>query len=109
MTAIALSSTAAREIRRLQTLRGQPDSYLRLRVAPGGCADLHYVLELAIAPADGDCVYESEAVGIVVDAASDRQLRGLRLDYAEDLMGGGFRFQNPQATATCSCGHSFSL
>jgi len=106
---VALSPTAAREIRRLQALRGQPESCLRLRAAPGGCADWHYVFELVAAPEPGDRTYSSEGVAIAVEAASEPYLRGLRLDYAEDLMGGGFRFQNPAAIATCSCGHSFTV
>ncbi|NJL00110.1 MAG: iron-sulfur cluster assembly accessory protein [Spirulinaceae cyanobacterium SM2_1_0] len=105
---VVLSTTAAREIRRLQSLRGQADSVLRLRVASGGCAAWHYVLEWVAAAAPDDCIYLSEGMQIVVDPGSDRHIQALRLDYAEDLMGGGFRFENPQATTTCSCGNSFS-
>ncbi|MBD0303495.1 MAG: iron-sulfur cluster assembly accessory protein, partial [Tolypothrix sp. T3-bin4] len=47
-------------------------------------------------------------VQIVIDTNSYNQINGLTIDYSEDLMGGAFRFQNPQAVATCGCGNSFS-
>ncbi len=105
---ITLTSPAAREIRRLQTLRGPSQRYVRLGVAAGGCAAWHYVLELVAAPVAGDRTVDSEGIQIAIATESVPYLQGLRLDYAEDLMGGGFRFQNPQAVSTCSCGHSFA-
>jgi len=56
-----------------------------------------------------DRVYNCSGITVVVDAQSVNYVRDLLLDYSEDLMGGGFRFHNPQAIATCSCGNSFSV
>lgn len=106
---IQLSSAAATEIKRLQQTNGNPSSYLRIAVRSGGCSDLHYVLEFIDCPQKGDRQYETQGLAIAIDPETEIAIRGLRLDYSEDLMGGGFRFHNPNATQSCSCGHSFSL
>ncbi|MCW6037918.1 iron-sulfur cluster assembly accessory protein [Spirulina subsalsa FACHB-351] len=108
---ITLTATAAQEIRRLQATQTpstpSPPLPLRLQVKPGGCASFYYDLSFS-STQDGDQRYESQGIEICVDPESDRHLQDLRLDYSEDLMGGGFRFHNPNAANTCGCGHSFS-
>jgi iron-sulfur cluster assembly accessory protein len=106
---IVLSQSAAHEIRRLQETCNTPDSQLRLSVKAGGCADFYYILGFADAVTSSDRRYESTGIEIIVDPESDRYLSDLKLDYSQDLMGGGFRFHNPQALKTCSCGNSFSV
>lgn len=116
---IHISQAAATEIKRVQISRNQPDSLFRLRVKPGGCSGLFYSLELdepsrasnslSESSAGGDLIYEIQGICVVVDELSSSSVRGLKLDYSEDLMGGGFRFQNPHATYTCSCGLSFAI
>jgi iron-sulfur cluster assembly protein len=106
---IQLSSAAAAEIKRLQKINGNPSSYLRIAVRSGGCSDLHYVLEFIDCPQKGDREYESQNIPLAIDTETEAAIQGLRLDYSEDLMGGGFRFHNPNAIQSCSCGHSFSL
>jgi iron-sulfur cluster assembly accessory protein len=105
---IELSQAAANEIRRLQHSRLLPKSYFRISVKPGGCSQLYYTLELQEHPQSGDRSYTCQGVKILVAADSEPYIENLKLDYAEDLMGGGFRFQNPKATHTCSCGLSFT-
>jgi iron-sulfur cluster assembly accessory protein len=105
---IDLSQAAANEIKRLQESCQQIGSYFRIGVKAGGCSGLYYTLELSATPQAGDCLYESQGISIIVDAESESYLQTLKLDYAEDLMGGGFRFQNPNASTTCGCGLSFS-
>ncbi|MEM9538394.1 MAG: iron-sulfur cluster assembly accessory protein [Cyanobacteria bacterium P01_E01_bin.42] len=106
---IVLTQAAAREIRRLQETCDQPDGQLRLSAKAGGCAGFFYGLEFAETVETRDRRYESEGIAIVVDVESDRVLNGLQLDYSQDLMGGGFRFHNPNAVKTCSCGNSFAI
>jgi iron-sulfur cluster assembly accessory protein len=104
---LELTPAAAREIKRLQTSRLQPETHFRIGVKTGGCSGLYYYLELSSKVEDSDRHYECHAIPILVDAASDAYLQNLKVDYAEDLMGGGFRFHNPKAVATCGCGLSF--
>jgi len=93
-TMIELSPAAAREIERWSQSRCLTGSYLRLAVKNGGCSGLHYHLELTPIVAENDRFYQSQGINILVDPDSDRYLQILKLDYSEDLMGGGFRFTN---------------
>ncbi len=107
---IQISPAAAQEIKRLQTSRQKIDSYLRLGVKQGGCSGFFYTLDLE---RDFDChtesSHQSNGIKIIVDRQSELLLQNLNLDYSEDLMGGAFRFQNPKAATTCSCGQSFAI
>lgn len=106
---ISISSAAAQEIRRIQVSQRKPNSNLRIEVRAGGCSGFFYTLELSETIAAGDCVEESGGVSVLLAEDSCQYIEGLRLDYTEDLMGGGFRFYNPNASASCSCGLSFAL
>ncbi|MCA2669005.1 MAG: iron-sulfur cluster assembly accessory protein [Microcystis sp. M114S2] len=105
---IELSPAAAREIERWSQSRRLRGSYLRLAVKNGGCSGLHYHLELTDIAAENDRFSQSQGINILVDPDSDRYLQILKLDYSEDLMGGGFRFTNANTQNTCGCGLSFS-
>jgi iron-sulfur cluster assembly accessory protein len=109
---IYLSKTATKEIRRLQGKspgKDSPEPRVRLAIAPGGCAGWYYSLSFVEEVAVGDRFYDCDGISIVLDSQSLSHLSGITLDYSEDLMGGGFRFHNPQATKICSCGNSFAL
>jgi iron-sulfur cluster assembly accessory protein len=68
-----------------------------------------YVLEFEQEPRSDSQVYVLEGLEVVIDQPSAPYLNGLTVDYTEDLMGGGFRFHNPNATHTCGCGNAFSV
>lgn len=106
---INLSEAAVDEIKRLQLRRQKPEAQLRLGVQKGGCADLYYTIDFEEAPKSGDRVYDCGDISIVVDEASVNYISELTLDYSEDLMGGGFRFHNPNAVESCGCGNSFRV
>lgn len=106
---IQLSPSAANEVKRLKSKRQESELRLRLGVQSSGCSGLSYAMGLDHQLQTDDQVYESDGIQIVVDAASLNYLEGLVIDYSEDLMGGGFRFHNPNAGQTCGCGNSFSL
>jgi iron-sulfur cluster assembly protein len=105
---IELTPAAIKEIKRIQTSRQQPDTYFRLGVTEGGCSGLCYVLELSQTKEESDRVYPLDQITLVIDSDSLPYLEQLRVDYAEDLMGGGFRFTNPNTQSSCSCGASFA-
>lgn len=106
---IQISEAAQQEIRRIQSTREQLDSYLRLDVKEGGCSGLYYTLDWEKEITRRDRVYSQKEFSVIIDESSLPYLNQLTLDYTEDLMGGGFRFKNPQAAQSCSCGISFSL
>jgi iron-sulfur cluster assembly protein len=113
---INLSPAAINEISRLKSK--QPSNVLfRLRVKSGGCADWFYDLAFdTTVKSDSDRLEQStdqivelHDIRVVIDPETLKYINGLSIDYSEDLMGGAFRFNNPQATSTCSCGNSFSI
>lgn len=106
---IQLSPSAAAEVKRLRSKRQESELRLRLGVQSSGCSGLSYAMDLDHQLQAGDRVYESDGIQIVIDDASLNYLEGLVIDYSEDLMGGGFRFHNPNAGQTCGCGNSFAL
>ncbi|WAL60350.1 HesB/IscA family protein [Thermocoleostomius sinensis] len=106
---IHLSPAAIAEVHRIQSKATHPNIAVRLSVKSGGCADFYYALELDDAIATADYIQTCDGLQIVVDADSLPYVDGLKIDYTEDLMGGGFRFDNPNAVSNCGCGNSFSV
>jgi iron-sulfur cluster assembly accessory protein len=84
-----------------------PDGGLRIYVQGGGCSGFSYGMVLDEV-SEGDQIYETNGVKVIVDPMSLRYLEGAEVDYKEDLMGGGFAIKNPNAASTCGCGHSFN-
>lgn len=105
---IDLTPAAVAEIERLKLNQQTAASFLRLKVKSGGCLKLFYELTLESQAAPEDRQLEIKGIALVVDSQSWEYVRELQLDYAEDLMGGGFRFHNPQSKNTCGCGISFT-
>ncbi|HLP88789.1 MAG TPA: iron-sulfur cluster assembly accessory protein [Nostocaceae cyanobacterium] len=105
---IKLSPSATQEIERLK-LKQKSDILFRLRVKVGGCSGLFYDVSFEQAVTSQDQIFDVNGISLVIDQGSINYINGLTLDYSEDLMGGGFRFHNPQATLTCSCGNSFAV
>jgi iron-sulfur cluster assembly protein len=109
---IHLSPAAIHEISRLkqQRLTAKLNArWVRLSVSPGGCADFYYSLEFGDRVLGEEHLYNCEGVEVVIDPHSLQYLQGTTIDYSEDLMGGGFRFHNPNATQSCDCGNSFAI
>ncbi len=106
---IQLSKAAVHEVLRLQRKSNQPNPLFRLGVQSSGCSGMSYTLSFDAEARPSDQLYTCDGVQVVVDQQSLTYLEGLRLDYSEDLMGGGFRFHNPNATQTCGCGNSFAV
>lgn len=106
---INLTKAAVQEIVRLKSKHDNPDSLFRLKVKPGGCCSLCYIMEFDEEISPEDLIYDRDTVKVIVDAQHLSYINGLTLDYSEDLMGGGFRFNNPNAKVGCGCGNSFSV
>lgn len=68
-----------------------------------------YSLEFEETPRPEDRVYDCNGISVVVAQQQINYIDGLTLDYSEDMMGGGFRFHNPNAKQSCGCGNSFSI
>jgi iron-sulfur cluster assembly accessory protein len=89
--------------------REQQGSYLRLAISGGGCNGLSYKMKFVPEPKRGDIVVRTGGATVVVDSKSALYLKGTHLDYSSAMVAGGFKFSNPNAKASCSCGESFSV
>ena len=114
----AIIHIAPKAMKRLRELRsqqpeGQNEIILRMGVRNGGCSGLSYAMDFSTRDAieEDDAVdeYADEGVICVVDAKSMLYLYGLELDYSDELIGGGFKFFNPNAEESCGCGSSFGV
>lgn len=106
--AITMTPAAAEHIRRSLSARGHGEG-IRLGVRTSGCSGMAYVLEFVDAPADGDQVYETDGVKVVVDPKSLAYLEGTELDFVREGLNEGFKFNNPNTRDACGCGESFSV
>ncbi|MGE0454884.1 MAG: iron-sulfur cluster insertion protein ErpA [Vicinamibacteria bacterium] len=106
---ISLTETAVSKVKGIieQEQASMPQGGLRIYVQGGGCSGFSYGMVLDEV-SDGDQVFETAGVKVIVDPMSFRYLDGAEVDYKEDLMGGGFAIKNPNASSSCGCGHSFS-
>ena len=89
--------------------RENQGNLLRVGITGGGCNGLSYRLRFVDSPKEGDILVSTASVQILVDCKSALYLKGTELDYSNQLISGGFKFTNPNATSSCSCGESFSI
>ncbi|HVO43684.1 MAG TPA: iron-sulfur cluster insertion protein ErpA [Aggregatilineales bacterium] len=104
---LIVTPAAAAKVRELLDQRSIPDYALRVFVQGGGCSGLQYGMAFAQQPEEFDTVVEAEGVKLIVDPTSLMYVGGATIDFVDSLMGGGFRIDNPNAVASCGCGHSF--
>jgi iron-sulfur cluster assembly protein len=105
---VRVTKDASIKINELKT-RENKGEYLRIRITGGGCNGLSYNMKFVELGKKGDILVESQEVKVLVDSKTTLYLRGTTLDYSNKLVAGGFKFSNPNAKASCSCGESFNL
>ena len=81
---------------------------LRVAVEGGGCSGFQYDIRLD-APAEDDLVLERDGQKVLIDSVSLPFLADATIDFTEELIGARFTIENPNATASCGCGTSFSI
>lgn len=106
---INLSHSAVAEIRKMMQDRGLAEAMVRFGVEAGGCSGLQYSMDFDDQVHDDDAVFTQDGVKVVCDRESLSFLDGLKVDFSTKLMGGGFKFENPNATRSCGCGTSFRV
>ena len=105
---IVVTDHAGKKLRDL-IVQEQSSNYLRVKITGGGCNGLSYKMKLVDDAKRGDILVRSSGVKVLVDTKSALYLRGTQLDFSDKMIGGGFKFSNPNATSSCSCGESFSI
>ena len=105
---VTISASAAKRVAAI--LQKEPQgSVLRLAVNGGGCSGFSYAFEIAPGGAADDLVLTRDAATLVIDPVSLDFLKGSEIDFVDDLIGQSFKVKNPNATAACGCGTSFSM
>lgn len=105
---VRLTEAAGKKVRAL-IAREQKGDYLRAAISGGGCNGLSYKLRFAPEPRRGDILVHTAGIPVLVDPKTALYLKGTVIDYSSQLIAGGFKFTNPNAKASCSCGESFSV
>jgi iron-sulfur cluster assembly protein len=103
---ISITPTATAEIHRMKTLRSGAN--LHLTLGTGSCEQFYYTLDLVEQWPAEVMVYAVDSLTIGIDQRFHQFLENIQIDFAQDLMGGGFRFNNPQALRVCGCGNAFT-
>jgi iron-sulfur cluster assembly accessory protein len=105
---VSLSDRAARRISRI--LAKEPGgTALRISVSGGGCSGFQYGFDLDATRAPDDLVIERDGATVLIDSVSLPFMGGSEIDFVDDLIGQSFQVRNPNATASCGCGTSFSI
>lgn len=105
---VTLTESAAHKLQNVMNDKGLASSHgLRVFVQGGGCGGMQYGMMFDNDPREGDEVYEAHGLRVYVDATSLYYIDGAQIDYVDNLMGGGFHIENPNAVSSCGCGSSF--
>jgi len=107
--AMTLTDAAAARVQALLDKRGKPSVGIRIGVRTKGCSGLSYTLEYADERGKFDEIVEDKGVTVLIDPKATMFILGTEMDYVEDKMETGFRFNNPNEKGRCGCGESFHV
>tara|TARA_B100001248_G_scaffold262589_1_gene259702 strand:- start:22 stop:357 length:336 start_codon:yes stop_codon:yes gene_type:complete len=105
---ICLTEIAGKKVTELFK-REEEGNFLRVAITGGGCNGLTYKMKFTSSPKKGDILVKTAGIAVIIDPKSALYLKGTQLDFDTKMMGGGFKFSNPNAKSSCSCGESFSI
>lgn len=106
---ITVTLKAIKKIKNAMKVEEKNGWMLRMGVEGGGCSGMNYKMTFDEKPGEMDKVIESNGLKILCDLKSWLYLKGLEVDFSDDLLNGGFKIHNPNANRTCGCGTSFSV
>ena len=106
-TQFSITNAAADRIQGLLAMENS--TFFRVRVDGGGCSGFQYKFDFDTQKQSDDLEFNAHGVTVLVDEMSLPFLENAELDYVEELIGSYFKVENPNATANCGCGTSFSI
>ena len=107
-TPVTVSARAAEKIAAI--LSKEPaGAKLRVAVEGGGCSGFQYKFDIVDASEDDDLILNAKGFDVLIDSVSVDYMAGSEIDFSDELIGAAFKINNPNATANCGCGTSFSL
>ena len=101
---ISLTKAAAQHV---ATMTAAKQPIIRIGVTAGGCSGYEYVLNVVDELRFNDRIFISHDIRVVIDPRSYLYVNGTQVDFDDAMMGGGFKFENPNAKRSCGCGTSF--
>jgi iron-sulfur cluster assembly protein len=104
---ITLTDAAVSQIKEMMKAEGDDHLMLRVGVKGGGCSGLSYGMGFDAEKHEEDTQLEINGLPILIDNESTSIIKGVVIDYKQNMMGGGFTIDNPNAIASCGCGSSF--
>ncbi|HAT07986.1 MAG TPA: Fe-S cluster assembly scaffold SufA [Rhodobiaceae bacterium] len=107
--AITLTDRAAERVKSIMAKSETPKIGIRLGVKNGGCAGMEYTMDYAEEKQPLDEIVEDKGVTILIEAKAVLFLLGTEMDWEEDKLSAGFRFNNPNQTDACGCGESVTI
>jgi iron-sulfur cluster assembly accessory protein len=105
---VSVTERAARRIAEIMASEKSARA-LRVSVEGGGCSGFQYKFDLVADREADDIVIELDGAVVLIDEMSVGYMEGSEIDFVDDLIGASFKIQNPNATAACGCGTSFSI
>lgn len=105
---VTVSERAAAKIAAI--LAREPDgAMLRVSVIGGGCSGFQYQFDIVAKREKDDLAIAADGFEVLIDPVSFDYMKGSEIDFSDELIGAAFKINNPNATASCGCGTSFSL
>jgi iron-sulfur cluster assembly protein len=107
---ITFTDVGAQKVQEFLAGQGEvsSDAGLRVGVKGGGCSGFQYQLAFD-EKKEGDVIFESHGLKLLVDGPSLPYVDGSQIDYVDSLQGAGFQVVNPNVVAACGCGSSFRV
>lgn len=107
-TPVTVSARAAEKIAAI--LSKEPDgAKLRVAVEGGGCSGFQYTFDIVTDEEADDLILDANGFKVLIDSVSVDYMKDSEIDFSDELIGAAFKINNPNATAACGCGTSFSL
>ena len=107
-TPVTVSERAAKKIAAILAKESE-GAMLRVSVEGGGCSGFQYQFDIVAEREDDDLVLDADGYAVLIDEVSVDCMKGSEIDFSDELIGAAFKINNPNATASCGCGTSFSL
>ena len=106
---IFVTKNAVNKLKGVMKSDNKENYFLRMSVEGGGCSGMTYKMDFDEKQKEFDKVFESNGLKIFCDLKSYLYLKGIEVDFSNDILNGGFKIKNPNAERTCGCGTSFSV
>lgn len=108
-TSVSVTDRAVERVGEILAGKSDGSTALRVSVEGGGCSGFSYKFDLVKSKQPDDLVLGRDNASLVIDPVSIMYMEGSVIDFVDDLIGQSFQINNPNATASCGCGTSFSL